>query len=346
MKCLCNQHGSVLVFVTLMIVVLLVIVGMGLDTGQLAYTRSTGQSAVDAAALAAASGIPTGDETIVRNRATLFNAQNTFTDSTAHSIQGANVTLMQYQYDPTTKTATMTQAASISTANAARVALEAKNPYDAGATNVPIKSPLFLTPLFNLMGIVSQNTQNVSVNAVAVNSGLVGLPMAVEVARCNETGTIKLLQSSSSQGQGNSFNDNSGYTTYWINETNPNTIEDFLRVSNNCGGGMTALSGAGFCTNLNNGAIVSTYPDFDNLFRSNPGKCFLIPIVASGSDWSRCQNIMYFGKWCPDATEPVHNQGNDRWLNGTLTCPISPTNVDPTLKCFTQVLVRDKASGM
>ena len=55
-----NQRGSVLIFVTLSIVLLLIMVGMGLDTGHLVYVRAQGQAAVDAAALAAASAIPTG----------------------------------------------------------------------------------------------------------------------------------------------------------------------------------------------------------------------------------------------------------------------------------------------
>jgi len=53
-----NQHGSVIIWVTLMITLLLVMVGMGLDTGQMTYTRNQGQVAVDAAALAAISGLP------------------------------------------------------------------------------------------------------------------------------------------------------------------------------------------------------------------------------------------------------------------------------------------------
>ena len=39
-----NEQGYALVFVTLMIVLLLIMVGMGLDTGHLAYVRSQGHS--------------------------------------------------------------------------------------------------------------------------------------------------------------------------------------------------------------------------------------------------------------------------------------------------------------
>ena len=46
-----NERGGVIVFVTLMVVLLMIMVGMGLDTGHLSFIRSQGQGAVDAAAL-------------------------------------------------------------------------------------------------------------------------------------------------------------------------------------------------------------------------------------------------------------------------------------------------------
>ena len=61
MKPLDNENGTVLIFATLMIVLLLIMVGMGLDTGHLVYIRSQGQPAVDAAARAPASPKPTGN---------------------------------------------------------------------------------------------------------------------------------------------------------------------------------------------------------------------------------------------------------------------------------------------
>ena len=54
-----NERGSVLIFGTLIIVLLLIMVGMGLDR-PVSHVRSQGQPAVDSAALAAASAIPSG----------------------------------------------------------------------------------------------------------------------------------------------------------------------------------------------------------------------------------------------------------------------------------------------
>ena len=73
MQAVGNQRGSIIVFVTIMIVVLLIMVGLGLDTGQLTYVRNQGQAAVDAAALAAVSGLPTRNAEQVEGRAAGFN---------------------------------------------------------------------------------------------------------------------------------------------------------------------------------------------------------------------------------------------------------------------------------
>src|SRR5438552_17814125 len=92
-----NEQGYALVFMTLMIVLLLVMVGMGLDTGHLAYVRSQGQPAVDAAALAAASGVPVSLAE-VQARAARYNATNDFQGSSnsTYQITNTNVTLVSY----------------------------------------------------------------------------------------------------------------------------------------------------------------------------------------------------------------------------------------------------------
>src|SRR5213594_911999 len=106
-----NEQGYVMVFATLMIVLLLIMVGMGLDTGHLAYIRSQGQPAVDAAALAAASAIPSGNKPTVEDQAAQFNSGgttpgpgNNYVDSPNNQIRRKNVTLIHY--DPATRTIT------------------------------------------------------------------------------------------------------------------------------------------------------------------------------------------------------------------------------------------------
>jgi hypothetical protein len=190
MTTLSNQNGTVLVFITLMIVRLLIMVGMGLDTGHLAYVRSQGQPAVDAATLAAASAIPTGLPSKVYARVQQLNydsgtnaggnnyldSPNNLIDADLDSpnnlIDADNVTLINYDAarDPQIQPAAGTSSTSVGDANGVRVALESTNPY-GGNPGTSMKSPLFLTPLLKLFGYTASATQNVSVSAVAVIKG-------------------------------------------------------------------------------------------------------------------------------------------------------------------------------
>src|SRR6188508_2369230 len=131
MQCVRNENGAVLVFITLMMVLLMVLVGMGLDTGHLAYIRSQGQPAVDSAALSAASAVPTGNWSTVTDRAAKFNpggtnpaTGNNYLDSPNNQISQKNVTLVKY--DNTSGEFT-TSGVNINNANGARVALENTN---------------------------------------------------------------------------------------------------------------------------------------------------------------------------------------------------------------------------
>jgi len=85
-----NDKGSVLVFVTLMIVLLMIMVGMGLDSGELIYTRSMGQAAVDAAALSAVTALPAAiaknDDSEVKTRAAAFASTNNYTGSSTNQM--------------------------------------------------------------------------------------------------------------------------------------------------------------------------------------------------------------------------------------------------------------------
>ena len=329
-----NQRGSVLIFVTLSIVLLLVMVGMGLDTGHLVYVRAQGQAAVDAAALAAASAIPTGSAKEVNDRAAAFNSKNNYVDSSNNLITATNVTYVQYS--PTNGTIN-TSGVSIANANGVRVALETTNPHTGANPATAMISRVFLMPLLNLFGHNIDDTANLNVSAVAVIKAAPGLPIAIEEARCSQPNPQKLLQSSSQT-------DNSGYTTYWINNASATQIRDLLKNAKTCGGGIPAV-GFGFPTNLNNGQISSVYSDFGDVFKAYPGQCYLIPVVRNGSNWNQTEKIIDFAKFCPDAKNPVVKNGSDKYLYGTVTCgqnPYSTTDVS----CYVPALVRDVKSGM
>jgi hypothetical protein len=197
-----------------------------------------------------------------------------------------------------------------------------------------MRSPLFLTPVIRLFGQSVNAAENVSVSAVAVLKASPGLPLAIEQARCGQPNPQKLLQS-------NNNDDNSGYTTYSIHNTSAAQIRALLKKAYTCG---IPPIGTGSPIELNNG-VTGTYGDFEDLFRSNRGKCYLIPVVRSGSNWNQSETIVDFAKFCPDATQPVIQNGSDKYIQGTVICGQNPYNVGG-VSCYAPTLVRDLTSGM
>jgi Flp pilus assembly protein TadG len=302
-----------------MMVLLFVMVGLGLDTGHLGYIRSQGQPAVDAAALAAVNALPTLDINQVNNRAGVLNYNsgsnaggNNYLSSPNNLIGANNVTLINYD----SATQTITKAASIAGANGVRVALESTNPYDGAATATPMKAPLFLTPLLNLMGQNTKGTQNVSVSAVAVLTAIPGMPVAISgcqivgngcaancqpaSAQCERgSGTeadpfvnCKLLQTDSSNngnGTDNGKYQDSGWTTFGTPSANAPSIKALVHNNSTCGNIPPTNIGQG-CIYLNNGQITPVLTEFNDVY-SNNGNGFVGAATSGtspaipGSDW-------------------------------------------------------------
>jgi hypothetical protein len=287
----------------------------------------------------------------VVNRATAFNSANNYLDSPNNQIGSANITYINYNAGTNTFTS---QGSTIAGANGVRVALETTNPY-GGAAGTAMKSPLFLTPLFNLLGIPTSSTRNVSVSAVAIVKTAPDLPIAMEQTLCGtkdeQTGLYekkeaKLLQT-------NAADETSGYTTFYIQNASKSAIHDLLMGSLSCSG--AASVGIGFCTELNNGQITSIYPDFEKVFLAGKteGRCYLIPVVGTGVTYNQCSKILDFAQFCPKQGDDGWGRGKtanpdggwDRYLIGDVTCG-ADLNKAPWAKCHVTSLVRDAKSGM
>ena len=377
-----NERGSVLVFVTLMMVLLFVMVGMGLDTGHLSYIRSQGQPAVDAAALAAVSALPTLLVNEVNKRAAQLNFNsgsnaggNNYLNSPNNLIDGTNVTLINYN-----ETAgTITAAGSIASANGVRVALETTNPY-GGTPNRAMKSPLFLTPLLNLLGQQTSGTQKVSVSAVAVQTAIPGFPVAISgctlladgktcapdcrpaSAGCDAGGSgteaspytnCKLLQVDNSNNQDNGKYQDSGWTTFTVPSANSPAIQALVRNNSTCGN--VAPIYVGSCIYLNNGQITPVLKEFKDVYSNNrdgfsgagtapyPNDWGVIPVVDSNiNTFNQCQPVR---SWAKFGIRDVLIQGNDKYLIGDIICNWDIHRSGGT-GCYTTQLVRDKMSGM
>jgi Flp pilus assembly protein TadG len=367
MKTIRNEQGTVLVFVTLMVVLLMIMVGMGLDTGHLAYIRSQGQPAVDAAALAAAMAIPTGEPAKVGSRAAEFNhvkgsndGGNNYLNSPNNQIDANNVTLINYDQsrNPPIVAASGVSSTSTGDANGVRVALEDSNPY-GGPVGAAMKSPLFLTPLFNLFGQKTKGTQNVSVSAVAVIQAVPGMPIAISGCAPSNAGCTggdgsienpytdcRLLQVSS--GKGDPTNQDSGWTTFNIKPANAPNIKALVGNGATCGNIPSVNIGSG-CIYLNNGQIIPILTEFEKVYSPNgygpaPADCGIVPVVrAAIPNFNGCEPVESFARFC--IKDVVKNDSGTHYLRGDLVCDWDINKVGGT-DCYTAKLVRDQKSGM
>jgi Flp pilus assembly protein TadG len=337
-----NERGSVIVFTTLLIVLLLIMVGMGLDTGHVAYVRSQGQPAVDAAALAASAAVPSGNLTTVTAQAMKFNPGggipgpgNNYTDISNNTIAAENVTLVKYDNvtgSVTTSGVTIDNADPNLRANGVRVALENSNPY-GGTVGAAMKSPLFLTPLLNLFGQTTDTTADVSVSAIAVPRALPGMPIAVAQKLCGVKDATLDFQSG---GKGTS-----GWETYYIENASTTEVRSLWDALPLCAG--QPFVDIGYCGNLANGVNDTIFKqNIKPTFQADPERCYLLPVVPNPGNLNQCQQIVDWASFCPDKSKNDFKNGK---LYGSVTCGQS-TWTSRDSKCFVPFLVRDTKSGM
>jgi hypothetical protein len=315
---------------------------MGLDTGHLTYVRSQGQPAVDAAALAAAAAIPSGDLTTVTDQATKFDPGgtnpgpgNNYVSSPYNKITSNNMTLVHYDNTTgaiTTSGVTIDPSAALNVrANGVRVALENNNPY-GGTVGAAMNPRLFLTPLFNLLGQTTSATADVSVSAVGVIRALPGLPIAGSQNLCDTTATLDFQSGGSST---------SGWETYYITNASTTQVRDLWAALPFCQG--QPVVDIGYCGNIANGVNATIFNQIlKPMFQANPNDCYLLPVVPNAGNFNQCQTIVDWAQFCPDKTNAFPGQGK---LYGKVTCGQSTWTSRDT-KCYVPFLVRDTKSGM
>jgi len=334
-----NQRGSVLVFVTLMIVLLLIMVGMGLDTGQLTYVRSQGQAAVDAAALAAVSGLPeaklNNDSSYVTSRAGVFNSSNNYVESKTNTIGSGNVSYVQYDYVTNT---IVKYGATLAEANGVRVALEQ-------ATGSGITTPVFLTPLLNLFGASVSGTHDVNVSAVATIVGKPSIPIAVWNSLCpgNPTALVQLKQQHPGE-------ENSCWTTYLDKSSGASDIKALFDAGETCQGLPEGPNGAPITVGTpiyeNKGQAATVYDVAEDFFFKNTatkGRCWYLPVITGTGNCNEKNPspITDWAKFCPSG---VLKHGGHSYFEGTLTCNQTLGEAENSL-CFSNRLVREPGKG-
>ena len=337
MRAIENERGSVLVFATLLIVLLLIMVGMGLDTGQLTYVRSQGQTAVDAAALTAASGLPIGASEVT-GRVDDFNSTNNYVESSTNFIDSSNITYVQYN----DSSGAIVDLPDSTGANGVRVALEQKNPYTDAASGTGITTPVFLTPLLNLFGSAAPAKADISVSAVAVLKALPGIPIAIMTKVCNGSSTVPDVM----LRQTDATVDNSCWTTYTDNPPSAEAVQELFGKSATCSDlpAQSDLVTIGTLIELNNGQQASTYEEAKDLFLApqNVDKCWIVPVIPNSTKCNQSDPILGWATICP--TE-VEKSGSPKYIKANVTCNQNLFATKDNL-CFSPRLVRDTKSGM
>lgn len=334
-----NERGSVIVFVTLMVVLLLIMVGLGLDTGQLIYVRNQGQSAVDAAALAAVSGLAvtpkTHDQVVAR--AAGFNTTNDYVESATNKIGSSNVSYVKYDY--TTNQIT-NYAEPIATANGVRVALEANN---------SITTPVFLTPLMNLLGIATSSNKNINVSAVATIITKPAIPIALWGAQCPAYDGTTVAENVKIQLQHPDPQDgieNACWTTFLDCSSGAPDIKAGFEVAGSCAGNpINGDIGIGTYICQNKGAVNSVMTKAEQFFFTDyPNRWWLIPVVGGGGNCDP-DNPTKITSWATIYPRGIVKTGNPKYILADVKCGDNLINDPENSLCFSYRLVREPGKG-
>jgi Flp pilus assembly protein TadG len=338
MSSVSNDKGSVLVFMTLMIVLLMIMVGMGLDTGQLTYSRATGQAAVDAAALSAVSALPNRIDAAVKTRAAAFASNNNYVDSTNNPIEGKNVSYVKYDFDTNQIT---NYSEPIATANGVRVALEAGN---------AIKTPAFLTPLLKLFGSSAPGANNVNVSAVSVITSKPSIPIALWSNVCAQNGVeydVKIQMQHPTKDGENPAGENACWSTFFDCSSGAPDIKAGFEVAGTCSG--SSISGVlelGSLICQNRGQVNSVLFAAEKFFGTeHKDRWWLVPVIGGGGncDPNNPTGITSWAKIYPTAYETTKNP---KYIEAKVICgPNLITEDTESSLCFSHRLVREPGKG-
>lgn len=341
MKTLTNESGSVIVFITFMIVLLMIMVGFGLDTGMMTYTRNSGQSAIDAAALSAVAGLPeaqrTSSDTPVTNRATAYNSQNNYVTSNQNPIASTNVSYVSYDFTTNSITYGVTRAA----ANGVRVAMETAN-------DDPLKPPAFLTPLLRLMGQSASSSNSVSVSAVATIQARPAIPIALWSTQCGTGNPLQTdVQIEMQHPDQSDAGENACWTTFFDCSSGAPDIKGGFTTASTCSGSAidgNLKIGSLICQNKGQvNTVLSAAQDFFLDTPANNGQWFIIPVLSGSGNCSpdNPTGVVDFAKI---KVTSIDKTGNPKYIKADIQCGQSLNSLQSSL-CFSHRLVRESTKG-
>ena len=280
MRTLRNNRGAVLIYVTLFLLLLgLLFIALGTDVGWMAYVRTQGQAAVDAAALRGAAAIPnynsTGSTTQVYNMASGLNSNNTVMNQAA-GVVGADIEFCTGNPD------------GVSTCSASTF----PTPADGVRVTRTYSTPLFFSRILN-----GGNNANITVSSIAWLGGPGGYCPDLPIALCaqnigytpNASGTFTCNESLDAQLVPNQV-DNAGWFAPLPETANAAWCKAVLQGSMAC-----PSTGYGQVIDLNNGEITVCQKLLEKKFAD--AGCFTPPVydslgnlISPGIEGTVCDN--------------------------------------------------------
>lgn len=335
-KTLGNEDGAVFALVGLALFVLAAFIGLATDFGLTTYVKDQGQSAVDTAALAAASAIPEyrvdGDASLALARIAALDGAN---DVRGDSADVASSAVEFLEYDVETDAFACESGCDPEFVNAVRV------------TKTDYRAPFFFSWARNAFGAGDASSIDVQVSSTAYlgcPSGVDGAgigPIALRECAidypndCNVERNL-VCQSGTCETESET-GDNSAFTTFNLTGANvckqiasgnpPNNLVDTVHT-----GDVINLVGTGQVTSCLNEVKDRFDHCTDASCASEPPdpSCVLtLPVVSCGGP-SSSATIVGFATAC--VTE-VAAHGSEKWVKGTLECgPQEPGG--PGGSCF------------
>ena len=194
----------------------------------------------------------------------------------------------------------------------------------------------------NLFGQSAPATVDVNVSAVGVLRALPSVPVAIKDGICNGSGLVPNLKIRERGEPANSC-----WTTY-TDSASSNRVRTLFDGSKSCSGlpANTDRIAIGTRIELNDNTDRSIYVEANDLFTvSNPNACWIVPVVANGSNCSSDAAIVDWAKICPTGVVGEKRSDSERYITVNLTCRQDIFRAEDNL-CFSPRLVRDTKSGM
>jgi Flp pilus assembly protein TadG len=280
-----EERGVAVPLVAIVLTVLIALSAVGVDTGRVATVATEAQTAADIAATAGTIALLEDDDPeegaeilLNKNKINGIAADTMLTELVAGHIDS------NYTFTP------------------------------GGQPENAVRAKVTATVDNVVLGAIGAPHSTLVRQAIATFAGLgSGIPtLPVVIGECNFNDECYHQSCMPYLAQVPNTTNNSAWTSFFINNTNNNTVGNYIPEP--CGDGDQQLIRVGDMINLNNGQSTPILRDIDCLVQ-NGMTTFTIPIVDCGGNFNQAKEVKGFAKI---EIDQVRSQGNPKgiWLHG------------------------------